>query len=175
MLMRMGYKPGKGIGKKESGISEPINVDLKNNRHGLGKEKEKVKNKSRSENPLAKLEKLNTADFRNRLAQKKIEQVAGMDLRRSQKICEQLDIRNNVKAHESWFWFPKEKEGKEFEESESSEEDDQEEEQLKDSEKLEILTKYLRGKYLYCIWCGVAYDNADDLKESCPGSTRSDH
>lgn len=180
MLMRMGYKPGKGIGKKESGIAEPINVDLKNNRHGLGKEKVKIK--SRNENPLAKLEKLDTADFRSRLAQKKAEQVAGMDLRKSQKICEQLDIRNNVEAHETWFWFPKEKEGKEFEESESSEEDDddddddeEEEEQLKDSEKLEILTKYLRGKYMYCIWCGVAYDNADDLRESCPGSTRSDH
>ena len=173
MLMKMGYKPGKGIGKKESGICEPIPVDLKNNRQGLGKEKEKPKKKIHNKNPLEKLEKLDMVDFRSRLAQKKSEQVAAMDLRKSQKICEQLDIQNKIeKPYESWFWYPKEKEGREFEESESSEED---EEELKNSEKLEVLTKYLRGKYFYCIWCGVAYDNADDLRESCPGSTRSDH
>lgn len=166
----MGYNPGKGLGKKESGISEPIGVDLKNNRHGLGKEKVKLKKKT---NPIEKLEQMNADDFRRRLADKKAEQVAAMDLHKSQRICEQLDIRCKIeKAVENWFWFPKEKEGKEFEESESSDED---EEKLRNSEKLEILTKYLRGKYFYCIWCGVAYDNEDDLRESCPGNTRSDH
>ncbi|XP_051166310.1 G patch domain-containing protein 11 [Leptopilina boulardi] len=177
MLMKMGYNPGKGLGKKETGISEPIGVDLKNNRHGLGKEKIKIPKKT---NPIANLEKMDADEFRKRVANKKAEQVATMDLHKSQRICEQLDINFKIeKPVENWFWFPKEKEGKEFEESETSDDDDDDEneneEKLLNSEKLEILTKYLRGKYFYCIWCGVAYDNEEDLRETCPGNTRSDH
>lgn len=179
MLMKMGYNPGKGLGKTETGISEPIGVDVKNNRHGLGKAKlMKIK---KNTNPIANLEKMNADEFRKRIADKKAEQVAAMDLRKSQKICEQLDLRCKIeKPVENWFWCPKEKEDKNLEESENSEDDDdddddEDDETLENSEKLEILTKYLREKYFYCIWCGVAYDNDDDLRETCSGSTRTDH
>ena len=43
------------------------------------------------------------------------------------------------------------------------------------SEKLEMLTKYLRTTYSYCIWCCVKYENKEDMENDCPGDVRADH
>ncbi|EAX00411.1 coiled-coil domain containing 75, isoform CRA_b, partial [Homo sapiens] len=42
-------------------------------------------------------------------------------------------------------------------------------------EKLQILTSYLREEHLYCIWCGTAYEDKEDLSSNCPGPTSADH
>ncbi|XP_046742568.1 G patch domain-containing protein 11 [Diprion similis] len=181
LLEKMGYTPGQGIGKKESGICEPISIDLKTNRLGLGRAPKKkslaIKNGKKKEDDF------NADDFRGRISQKKTEQMIEVDLRRSQKSCEQLDNQNNIdKPMEIWYWPKVEEEEKDSENSEaveSSEEDEDENEDdqniIPASEKLEILTKYLRDKYFYCIWCGAAYDDVDDLRDNCPGNTRDDH
>ncbi|XP_012257853.2 G patch domain-containing protein 11 [Athalia rosae] len=176
LLTKMGYTPGQGIGKKESGIAEPIGIDLKSNRLGLGQVSKKkcpaVINGEKN------VEKISTNDFRERIAQKKTEQMIEVDLRRSQKSCEQLDTQHNITTpDEVWYWPVVLKEKNEESESESEDEDKTFDEsiELTTSEKLEILTKYLRDKYFYCIWCGAAYDGADDLRDNCPGRTRDDH
>lgn len=46
---------------------------------------------------------------------------------------------------------------------------------LQRSEKLEMLSTYLRTTYCYCHWCGVHYTDIDDLESNCPGSTKDDH
>lgn len=46
---------------------------------------------------------------------------------------------------------------------------------LQTSEKLEMLTDYLRTTYCYCHWCGIKYENADDMQTNCPGQTKDDH
>ena len=38
LLTKMGYKPGEGLGKSKDGIIEPIGVEVKTNRGGLGAE-----------------------------------------------------------------------------------------------------------------------------------------
>ena len=38
LLTKMGYKPGEGLGKSKDGIIEPIGVEVKTNRSGLGAE-----------------------------------------------------------------------------------------------------------------------------------------
>ncbi|XP_012270973.1 G patch domain-containing protein 11 [Orussus abietinus] len=175
MLMKMGYKPGQGIGKTESGISEPIPVDVKANRLGLGKAVKKTK---KCRNPDEKLNNLNMDDFRVRMAQRKAEHLIEGDLSKSQRVCERLDTCNKMEEpHELWFWPTKEKPKNEDDSSSDSEEEEEEEEieALPSTEKLEILTKYLRDRYFYCIWCGTAFDDQDDLKENCPGGTRNDH
>lgn len=43
------------------------------------------------------------------------------------------------------------------------------------SEKLEMITTYLRTAYYYCHWCGVHYQDGDDMETNCPGSTKDDH
>lgn len=178
MLMKMGYKPGQGIGKSQSGITEPIPVEVKADRQGLGK----TLKKSLYKNTDAKLNNMNTTDFRNRLAREKTERVQRGDLRKSQKVCQELDIKKNVeKPNESWFW-PENKEDETVNDTTADEGDtnvnetDTDDEQfLDDIEKLNILTKYLRTRYFYCIWCGTRFNDEDDLRDSCPGNTRDDH
>ncbi|KOX69834.1 Coiled-coil domain-containing protein 75 [Melipona quadrifasciata] len=138
MIMKMGYKPGHGIGKTESGRTEH--------------------NKSMK-------------DFRDRIAQKRTEQLLKTDLYKSQKVCQKLDMQQEIeKPREIWFWLPQDDED-DKDNSDTEEDDDS----LSVDEKLEILTKYLREKYFYCIWCGVAFLDEDDLRDNCPGSTRNDH
>lgn len=189
LLMKMGYKPGQGLGKEQSGIVEPIGIKLKEDRGGLGQASRKRETKPKTEN--TKLDNLHVTDFRGRLAEKKLEQMLKTDLYKSQKVCQQLDIEAGIeKSVESWFWLNDretnegkisedekgnivEEEGKEEEEEDKEEEE--EEDELTINEKLNILTKYLREKYFYCIWCGVLFDDEDDLRDNCPGCTRNDH
>jgi hypothetical protein len=39
----------------------------------------------------------------------------------------------------------------------------------------QFLTTYLRMEYLYCLWCGTKFENADDIGKNCPGDTREIH
>ncbi|XP_076647056.1 G patch domain-containing protein 11 [Halictus rubicundus] len=177
LLMKMGYKPGQGIGKTESGMTEPIGVEVKLDRHGLGKGIKRKQTESKSSADNSKLDNKSMKDFRGRIAQKRAEQLSKADLYKSQKICEQLDTELNIeKPEEPWFWLPQETEKSTDSESEEEEkEEEEEEESYQINDKLEILTKYLRKKHFYCIWCGVAFDNENDLINNCPGDTRNDH
>ena len=38
-----------------------------------------------------------------------------------------------------------------------------------------MVTEYLRTEHLFCIWCGITFNDADDLQNSCPGNSREDH
>ncbi|KAK0167369.1 hypothetical protein PV327_004776 [Microctonus hyperodae] len=103
MIMKMGYKPGRGIGKNESGLSEPIPMNLKTNRTGLGTISKKQSTKKI--NPIEKLLNIRTDEFRDRIASKKLAQLMEIDLVKSQKVCEELDIKSNVtQPIESWYW-----------------------------------------------------------------------
>jgi len=174
MLMKMGYKPGQGIGKTQSGMIEPISVEVKADRQGLGKTLKKKESHKRG-NTNMKLDNMDTRDFRSRIAQGKAEQLQKIDLYKSQKVCQELDAKKNIeKPEELWFW-PESKE-KETDDTDDSDDDDIEDnEALSNLEKLDILTRYLRKKYFYCIWCGTKFNDEDDLRDNCPGSTRNDH
>ncbi|XP_076376985.1 G patch domain-containing protein 11 isoform X2 [Megalopta genalis] len=177
LLMKMGYKPGQGIGKTESGITEPIGLDVKLDRHGLGKGVKRKQIESKSSSNNSKLDSKSMKDFRGRIAQKKAEQLSKADFYKSQKICEQLDMQLNIeKPEEPWFWLPQETEkDTDSENEEEEEEEDEVKELYQINERLGILIKYLRQKHFYCIWCGVAFDNENDLLSNCPGDTRNDH
>ncbi len=56
-----------------------------------------------------------------------------------------------------------------------SEDDNDEEVEYELSEKLEMITNYLRTTYCYCHWCGTKYTDVEDLNSSCPGMTKDDH
>lgn len=177
MLMKMGYKPGKGIGKTQSGMVEPIPVEVKTDRQGLGKMLKKKESYNRK-NMDEKLNNLNTTDFRSRIAQGRAEQLQKVDLHKSQKVCLELDTKEHIEEPEElWFWPPSIKEKTDDDDTDNDQSNDAtaEDEDLSDFEKLETLTEYLRRKHFYCIWCGMKFDNEEDLKDNCPGNTRNDH
>ena len=84
LLAKMGYKPGDSLGKSKTGIVEPIGIEVKNNRGGLGAEKamkqiQETKAKLRSaRKKTSNLQPISAADFRASQSKKiKAKQVEG--------------------------------------------------------------------------------------------------
>lgn len=77
MLTKMGYKQGEAIGKSSNGILEPIGIDIKTDRGGLGRDAALKQLKEHRQ--LIRLNRIKTSDgnstistdeFRKRMTQK---------------------------------------------------------------------------------------------------------
>ncbi|XP_059928982.1 G patch domain-containing protein 11 [Gadus macrocephalus] len=196
LLQKMGYKAGQGLGKQGAGRVEPIPLNIKTDRGGIGMEKVKKrkaeqelehyrhKAQVRQQNETQSLE-----DFKVRVRSEREERKIEGDLRRSQRACEQLDSQKSISVpREDWYWptpepveeedddeEKEEEEVKVKEEEKEEEEDEDEIVELTTFDKLQILTSYLRGVHFYCIWCGTTYNDEEDLCANCPGDTDADH
>ncbi|KAF3826503.1 hypothetical protein GH733_009028, partial [Mirounga leonina] len=158
LLQKMGYKSGQALGKSGDGIVEPIPLNVKTGKSGLGHEallkrkaEEKLESYRRKIHMKNQAEETAAEQFRLRFKHKHDEVKLEGDLRRSQRACQQ----------EAWYWLGPEEETEEEEEEEEEKEPDEDEyksEDLSVLEKLQILTGYLREEHLYCIWCGTAYE-----------------
>ncbi|KAL4076022.1 hypothetical protein J3A83DRAFT_4157535 [Scleroderma citrinum] len=42
-------------------------------------------------------------------------------------------------------------------------------------DRLNLVLTYLRDRHAYCFWCGVQYDDEEDIKQHCPGREEEDH
>ncbi|XP_073528728.1 G patch domain-containing protein 11 [Phyllobates terribilis] len=181
LLQKMGYKKGQALGKKGDGIVEPIPLNIKTGRSGIGHEEMKKRKAEESlENFRRKIQMTQQAeeraadDFRLRMRSKKEEQKLEGDLRRSQRACLQLDEQKGIGCpREAWYWPPSDTQEDDSETEED--EDEVKDQELSTLEKLQILTSYLRGHHLYCIWCGTAYQDEEDIQSNCPGDTSEDH
>ncbi|KAM7409013.1 hypothetical protein PAMA_002638 [Pampus argenteus] len=185
LLQKMGYKAGQGLGKQGAGRVDPIPLNIKTDRGGIGLEEVKKRKaeeelehyrqkvRAKQQNETKSLE-----DFRSRVRTEREERKIEGDLRRSQGACEQLDSQKGITVpREDWYW-PKVKADDEEEEDEEEEEEKEEEEEiveLTSFDKLQIMTSYLRGVHFYCIWCGTTYNDEEDLCSNCPGDTAADH
>lgn len=191
LLQKMGYKAGQGLGKQGAGRVEPIPLNIKTDRGGIGMEgvkkrkaEEELEHYRQKARAKQQNEKQSLEDFRVRMRTEREEQKIEGDLRRSQKACEQLDSQKGVPVpREDWYW-PKlvveeeeeeEEEDKVVEDEEEEEDNVVEEDELTSLDKLQILTSYLRGVHFYCIWCGTAYNDEEDLCSNCPGDAAVDH
>uniref|UniRef100_A0A8C3DSN3 G patch domain-containing protein 11 n=1 Tax=Corvus moneduloides TaxID=1196302 RepID=A0A8C3DSN3_CORMO len=158
LLQKMGYKSGQALGKSGEGIVEPIPLNIKTGRSGLGHEElKKRKAEEKLENYRQKLHMKKQANeqaadqFRIRFKTKQEERKMEGDLRKSQRACQQLDMQKVRPVG-----FSEGLEGR-----------------LR--EKLHILTAYLREEHFYCIWCGTTYEDSEDLSSNCPGDSAADH
>lgn len=190
LLQKMGYKAGQGLGKAGAGRVEPIPVNIKTDRGGIGleevkkrKAEEKLENFRRKIQVKQQVEKQDLENFRLRMRTEKEERQIEADLWKSQRACEQLDSQKGItEPRDPWYWPASKTEEVEEEEeedndndNEETEEEEDEAEQLTSFEKLQILTSYLRNVHFYCIWCGTSYDDDEDLSSNCPGETAADH
>ncbi|KAK2531583.1 Gpatch11 [Columba guinea] len=163
LLQKMGYKSGQALGKSGEGIVEPIPLNIKTGRSGLGHEElKKRKAEEKLENYRQKLHMKIQANeqaadqFRIRFKNKQEERKMEGDLRKSQRACQQLDAQKAIDVpKEAWYWLEPEEEDKKDEEDK---EDECTSSELSVSEKLHILTAYLREEHFYCIWCGTTYE-----------------
>ena len=129
---------------------------------------------------------MSTEDFRASQSQKLKSRKVESDLFRAQKACRQLDMSKEFKEPvEVWFWpktiteaieesLDNENEAKIQEILEENVEEEEEIEFPPD-EMLIVITQYLRTEHLYCIWCGITFNDSEDLQNSCPGNSRDDH
>ncbi|XP_034537519.1 G patch domain-containing protein 11 [Notolabrus celidotus] len=186
LLQKMGYKAGQGLGKKGAGRVEPIPLNIKTDRGGIGMEevkKRKAEEQLESYRQKARAQQQNETksleDFRSRVRTEREERKIEGDLGRSQRACSQLDSQKGILVpRELWYWPKVESEEEEDDDKEEEEEEEEEEDEfveLTSFDKLQILTSYLRGVHFYCIWCGTTYNDEDDLCSNCPGDTAADH
>ncbi|KAI1240707.1 hypothetical protein IHE44_0009144 [Lamprotornis superbus] len=129
LLQKMGYKSGQALGKSGEGIVEPIPLNIKTGRSGLGHEElKKRKAEEKLENYRQKLHMKKQANeqaadqFRIRFKTKQEERKMEGDLRKSQRACQQLDMQKDIHVpKEIWFWMEPEEEVKKDEEDKEDE------------------------------------------------------
>ncbi|KAG2467354.1 GPT11 protein, partial [Polypterus senegalus] len=138
LLQKMGYKTGQGLGKEGGGRVEPIPLNIKTDRGGIGleevkkrKAEEELDNYRKRTQMKQQAEKQALEDFRLRKRTEKEEHRTEADLRRSQLACEQLDNEKGVSdPREPWYWPAQIEEVKEEECEDEDEESEVDEEQL---------------------------------------------
>ncbi|XP_026869895.2 G patch domain-containing protein 11 isoform X1 [Electrophorus electricus] len=183
LLSKMGYKLGQGLGKEGGGRVEPIPINIKTDRGGIGmmelkkrKAEEKLENYRKKEQTKQQIEKKSFEDFRERKRSEKDKHQTEQDLRKSQQACEQLDSQKGmIVPKDSWYWPEVIKDEDGDHSDESTIEGSKEKEELTPLVKLQFITSYLRSMHFYCLWCGTAYGDEEDLKLNCPGDTAADH
>ncbi|XP_070697276.1 G patch domain-containing protein 11 isoform X2 [Pempheris klunzingeri] len=181
LLQKMGYRAGQGLGKEGAGRVDPIPLNIKTDRGGIGMEEvkkrkaeEELERRQQKVRVKQQNETKSLEDFRSRVRTEREERKTEGDLRRSQRACEQLDSQKGITVpREDWYWPKPESDDEEEEDDDSKE--DEEAVELTSFDKLHILTSYLRGVHVYCIWCGTAYNDEDDLSSNCPGDTAAHH
>ncbi|TKR70552.1 hypothetical protein L596_022563 [Steinernema carpocapsae] len=116
LLAKMGYKPGMRLGvQKEgqtNGLDEPLPIELKTGRTGLGHEAEaKKQQKERCEAHMkqmkerAAMHNVLVGDFRKRKRNQGEQKIVIGDIMKSRKACHELDTRNDLELPvEQWHW-----------------------------------------------------------------------
>lgn len=201
MLMKMGFKQGQALGSNKSGssgIAEPIQVDLKLGRSGIGMDSEiRKREREQEEEELRKRVHIDPEEFRNQMASKAKDAQLMRYINAAVSICEKLDEENQVESNILWTLKPPpppETASTEPEDAdqqlEKKEEEDEEQEKaepkypqedvdalksLSLNDQLTKLIEYLRETYFYCFWCRAKYTDKVDLDENCPGTSEDDH
>ncbi|XP_072107119.1 G patch domain-containing protein 11 isoform X2 [Mobula birostris] len=114
LLQKMGYKEGRGLGRNGSGIVEPIPLQIKKGRGGIGHElakkrkaEERMEYRKRLMQVKKQAEKAAFNDYRVRFRFKKDQSQMESDLRKSQFACQQLDEKKGLDIPEkTWYWLP---------------------------------------------------------------------
>ncbi|XP_073149919.1 uncharacterized protein [Henckelia pumila] len=162
LLKQMGYTPGSALGKEGSGRAEPVGLEIRRGRAGIGKEDPKVE-KMKREKQIAETRKRKEeeliVDFGSRQKERWKGRRIIVNYRKAEDALAQLENRD----------VEVEKKGDEDGENEEEEEEDITEEDLTN-----VLLK-LRNEFHYCLFCGCQYETMEALLSDCPGINEDDH
>jgi len=183
LMLKMGYKSGNSLGKKVEKtkddqkssdeqndqtaqhsvkpLLEPLSINLniartKQSKLGIGHKTKQEIRREQNETYIKKLqkdkikfEKLKT-QFQSEKSQKFSSKLYNT-LTKIQRTCQNLDSRNGKQPKMDHFW-PN---------------DDEYNEPV--DEQIDQILNYLRTEYCYCFYCGIEFNDEDDMDENCPG------
>ncbi|KAL3841213.1 hypothetical protein ACJIZ3_025804 [Penstemon smallii] len=165
LLKQMGYTPGSALGKEGSGRVEPVGLEIRRGRAGIGKEDPKVENMRREKEKAERYERKEAElmeDFGRVQKERWKEKRIVVNFKKGEAVLAQLENRDVVEV---------EKTG---DEEKEEEEEDEEEEIITEEDLLNILLK-LRNEFCYCLFCGCQYDTMEALLSECPGVSEDEH
>lgn len=180
IMQKMGFDVTKGLGKDKSGSAEPIKVDLKRNRVGIGASKPVKKVRSDS------IEHVDPGEYRDRQSSKNEERLWRGRVRQAQNTLMELENFDFLDYKGSWLdvnplYQGRVKENQELnsdvpstiDPNELSDESENEVVVDTDKELFAKLNNELRSRFSYCFWCGSFF--GDNYDYDCPGVNESDH
>lgn len=177
LLEKMGFKQGQGLGKSKTGITEPIKIELRSGKSGVGLEnhfKEKIVKKKvyKEQNLEKKIDEFHTS-IKNKQAQRYLQK----DFFTAQRACEDLDLRKDIDEPIQEFYWTRDtiKKKRGVQDEEEEEQFNEEFSSYFTEENLNELILYLRTSHLYCMFCAFVATDEEDLTTNCPGPNRSDH
>ncbi|XP_016163669.1 G patch domain-containing protein 11 [Arachis ipaensis] len=162
LLKQMGYTPGAALGKEGLGRAEPVGIEIRRSRAGIGLD-DPHKEKRKKEEIIAERKRRKEEDL-----------MQDFGLRQKSRWQSKRVVANFHKAKVALDQL----ENREIIEPEKNEDDeekeDEEEEEITEEDLQEVLMK-LRDDHNYCLFCGCKYESKDALLTNCPGTNEDDH
>ncbi|XP_071721702.1 uncharacterized protein [Rutidosis leptorrhynchoides] len=163
LLKQMGYTPGTALGKDGLGLVEPVGLDIRRSRAGIGREdhvKEKMKRVEIEAHHMRRKEEDLMEDFGSRQKLQWRNRRIVVNFRKAKAALDQLENREIVVEKE--------------EDEDGGKEEEEEEEEITEEDLQDILMK-LRDEHLYCLFCGFQYESKEAISSNCPGLNEDDH
>lgn len=188
LLMKMGYKEGQGLGKSQSGRTEPIPIHITQTKSGLGREEFLLSLKQQHTDRLTKLYKLNQQKFIDGQKRKFLLRKYAQELEQLCRICQTKDEKAGISSQPllniiqpSQVTTPTLKQESANTSTSIPPTPDLSTlsfEQLSLEECMsmsELINSYLQRQYHYCFYCGIDYQDQADLAQHCPGTDKNSH
>ncbi|KAI4341260.1 hypothetical protein MLD38_026004 [Melastoma candidum] len=163
LLKQMGYTPGLALGKEGVGRVEPVGIEIRRSRAGIGREdphKEKRKREEMREESKRRKEDFLREDFGVRQKEQWRNKRVVINFHKAKVSLDQLEDRDVLPVVQN--------------EDEVADKEEEEEEEITEEDLVALLTK-LRDEHNYCLFCGYQYSTQEEMLSSCPGRDEDDH
>lgn len=204
LMQKMGYKTGESLGTSTYGPSEPVVLELKHGREGIGYAADQKRRRTEAQAEIETQRKEAKSDFRQKIKEEQEQRETLLHIQKAQRLCINLehpdpdqaygadDLRSLNVFYRGYIRDLREKdrlallkkarlysdEDRYSDLEEADPEDDAELDEflaLPLSDQLDAILHYLRSKYFHCFWCMVTYNDEEDMGKHCPGINEEDH
>ncbi|XP_024534181.1 G patch domain-containing protein 11 [Selaginella moellendorffii] len=172
LLQQMGYKPGGALGKHGQGALEPLKVDVKHSRTGLGVDERERRFKARAAKQQEiqrdlkrKIDDVSRRDFQDRQRSSWQAGKISRDYKKAASALAQLEELAGISRGEV----------KREDDNGDDDKEEEEDEVVVTEEDLMRIVEDLRRRFFYCVYCGCKYDSAEEMEGSCPGLDEDAH